>query len=234
MENQFAREEMVLGTSALEKLAKSRVIIFGAGGVGGFAAEAIARSGVGAIDIVDGDTVSLTNLNRQIIALHSTLGKPKATVMAERIRDINPLCRVNAHCIFFTEETAAAFDFQNYDYAVDCIDSVKDKIRIILAAKSADTPVISAMGAGNKINPSLFSVSDISKTSVCPLARVMRRELKARGVNHVKTIFSTEMPICAARAESQGEKRVPGSTAFAPAAAGILLASEVVRDLIAK
>ena len=235
MEHQFSREELIFGADGLERLKKARVIIFGVGGVGGFAAETLARSGVGAIDLVDSDTVSLTNLNRQIIALHSTLGRAKVDVMAERIRDINPDCAVETHRVFYTDENAAAFDFSAYDYAVDCIDTVAGKIQIVLEAQKAGIGVISAMGAGNKTHPELFAVADISKTSVCPLARVMRRELKARGVKKLKVVFSTEPPRKIALADDQRiGKRIPGSTAFTPAAAGILLASEVVRDLLEK
>jgi len=231
----FSRTALLLGEEALDRLAGARVIIFGIGGVGGHVAEALARSGVGALDLVDHDTVSLTNLNRQIVALHSTLGRYKVEVMAERALDINPDIQVKAHKCFYLPETAKNFDFSEYDYVVDCIDTVTGKLQIIEVAKAAGVPVISSMGAGNKLNPQLFQVADISKTKVCPLAKVMRRELKKRGITKVKVVYSTEEAVeqkgeCR---EEKGQRRsLPGSTAFVPSVAGLILAGEVVKDLI--
>ncbi len=219
----------------MEALAASRVAVFGIGGVGSFAAEALVRGGIGAIDIIDNDTVNITNLNRQLYALHSTIGRYKVDVAEERIHDINPLCRVTKHCLFYTPETANQFDFTLYDYVVDCIDTVTGKIQIVLQAQQSGTPVISSMGTGNKTDPSLLEVSDIYKTSVCPLARVMRRELKARGIKHLKTVYSRERVIQPAAGEYDADvsskKPVPGSTSFVPSSAGLLLAAEVIRYL---
>ena len=231
MEEQFSRTELIFGKERMEKLAASCVIVFGVGGVGGHVVEALVRSGLGAIDIVDNDVVSLSNLNRQIVALHSTVGKRKVDVAAERIRDINPNCSVTKHAVFFFPETSDGFDFSKYDYIVDCIDTVKGKIEIIQKAKAAGKPVISSMGAGNKVEPSKLRVADISETSVCPLARVMRHELKKRKITGVKCVFSTENAIEPCRTEYSGSKLVPGSNAFVPSVAGLLIASEVVKDL---
>lgn len=233
-ENPFGRTALLLGDEAMEKLAASRVIIFGIGGVGGHAAEALARSGIGSLDLVDHDRIALTNLNRQIVALHSTLGEYKVDVMEARIRDINPKVQVRGHRLFYLPETADQFDFRDYDYVVDCIDTVTGKLQIIEAAKAAGTRIISSMGAGNKLDPTLFRVADISKTSVCPLAKVMRRELKKRGISKVKVVYSTEeaVPIIGESMEDKGKRRVlPGSTAFVPSVAGLIIASEVVKDL---
>ena len=236
MLEQFARTKMVLGPEAMEKLARSRVAVFGVGGVGGYAVEGLARSGVGALDLVDSDVVSLTNLNRQIIAGMSTLGRWKVDVAAERIRDVNPACVVRVHKTFYIPGQSEEFDFTQYDYVVDAIDTVTGKIGLILGAQAAGTPVISAMGAGNKLDPSAFRAADIYETSVCPLARIMRRELRRRGVERLKVVYSTEpprTPVETLPPEELGQRRdVPGSTAFAPAAAGLLIASEVVKDLI--
>ena len=237
MQEQFARTAMLLGQAAVEKLAKSRVAVFGIGGVGGFACEALVRSGVGMLDIVDHDKVSLTNLNRQIIALHSTVGQYKTDVMASRIRDINPACKVNAHRMFFLPETEDSFAFEQYDYVIDAVDTVTAKIALVLRCGEAGTPIISSMGAGNKLNPSAFEVADIYATSVDPLARVMRRELKKRQVNALKVVYSKEKPLQDANAlpsaDTARKKAPPGSVAFVPSAAGLVLASEVVKDLIA-
>ncbi len=236
-DNPFARTRLLLGQEAMERLAESKVIIFGIGGVGGHAAEALARSGVGSLDLVDHDRVSITNLNRQIVALHSTVGRYKTEVMAERIRDINPRIHVKEHRLFYLPETADRFDFSQYDYIVDCIDTVTGKLQIIEAAKAAGKPVISSMGAGNKLDPTLFRVADISKTSVCPLAKVMRRELKKRGIKDVTVVYSTEepVPVVEESEEDKGMRRsLPGSTAFVPSVAGLILASRVVRDLTNK
>ena len=236
MENQFTRTELLLGADAMEKLRDSRVSIFGVGGVGGYVAEALARSGIGAFELVDRDVVSVTNLNRQIIATWKTIGRDKTEVMAERIADINPEAKVTLRKCFFLPETADQFDFSRYDYVVDAVDTVTAKIEIILRAQQAGVPVISSMGAGNKLDPSKFEVADIYKTSVDPLARVMRRELKKRGVRKLKVVYSKEEPMKPlGRIEADpeaGRKDVPGSSAFTPSAAGLLIASEVVKDLI--
>ncbi|MGN1420385.1 MAG: ThiF family adenylyltransferase [Eubacterium sp.] len=235
MPNQFSRTELLLGKEAVEKLSKSRVAVFGVGGVGGYTVEALVRSGLGNIDIVDNDTVSLTNLNRQIIALHSTVGKYKVDVLSDRIKDINPNCNVRAYKTFYTPETAGEFDFSDYDYVVDAIDTVKGKIELVMQAKEANVPIISSMGAGNKVDPTAFEVADISKTSVCPLARVMRYELRKRGINHLKVVYSREAPV-SPREESDevlsGGRQIPGSTAFVPSAVGLIIAGEVIKDLI--
>ena len=239
--NEFSRLQMTVGKEGLEKLSKSRVAVFGVGGVGGYVAEALVRSAIGAIDLIDNDTVSISNLNRQIIALHSTVGKYKVDVAKERFLDINPECKINAIRCFFTSETSSRFDFSSYDYVVDCIDTVSGKIQIVMQAKQAGVPVICSMGAGNKMNPALFEVADIYQTSVCPLARVMRRELKERGVEKLKVVYSKEKPIQPQYTEDElqqmmvaGAKRAPGSNAFVPATAGLLIASEVVKDLLLK
>ena len=237
MLHQFSRTELLLGAAAMERLGRARVAIFGIGGVGGHAAEALARSGVGHFVLVDSDTVALTNLNRQIVALHSTLGRYKTEVMRERILDINPQAQVTERRCFFLPETASEFDFSQYDYVVDAVDTVAAKIALVLAAQAAGTPIISSMGAGNKMNPAMFEAADIYQTSVCPLARVMRRELKARGVRSLKVIYSKEaplVPLAAADAEQKGTagRAAPGSNAFTPSVAGLILASEVVKDLV--
>lgn len=228
---QFSRTESVFGEAAMQKLAASRVIVFGIGGVGGYTAEALARSGVGALDIVDNDTVSITDINRQIIALHSTLERYKTDVAAERFADINPDCVVTAHKLFYLPETADAFDFTAYDYVVDAIDTVSGKLTIIEKAQACGVPVISAMGAGNKTDPTAFEVADIFSTSVCPLAKVMRKELKKRGIDHLKVVYSKEEPVISHHENKQG-KPVPASTAFVPSVAGLIMASEVIKDLI--
>lgn len=240
--NEFSRTELLIGQAALEKLQNSRVAIFGVGGVGGYVCEALVRSGVGHFDLIDNDTVSLTNINRQIIALHSTIGKLKVDVMKERMLDINPDVDVSVHPCFYLPETADQFDFSNYDYVVDAIDTVTGKIEIIVQADAHQVPVISSMGAGNKLNPVMMEVSDIYKTSVCPLARVMRRELKKRHIKHCKVVYSKEKAIQPSQAslekyvadseENFTKKSIPGSTAFVPSVAGLILASEVIKDLI--
>lgn len=225
---------MVLGKAAMQKLASARVAVFGIGGVGGYAVEALARCGIGAIDLIDNDRVSLTNLNRQIIATRSTLDRYKVDVAAERIADINPDCKVTAHKVFYMPDTAAQFDFTQYSYIVDAIDTVTGKIAIIENAKRCATPVISCMGTGNKTNPTAFEVADISKTSVCPLAKVMRRELKKRGISGVKAVYSKEEPVVPTETceEQTSRRSVPGSVAFVPSVAGLIIAGEVVKDLI--
>lgn len=240
--NEFSRTELLIGQAALEKLQNSRVAIFGIGGVGGYVCEALVRSGVGHFDLIDNDTVSLTNINRQIIALHSTIGKLKVDVMKERMLDINLDVDVSVHPCFYLPETADQFDFSNYDYVVDAIDTVTGKIEIIVQADAHQVPVISSMGAGNKLNPAMMEVSDIYKTSVCPLARVMRRELKKRHIKHCKVVYSKEKAIQPSQAslekygadseENFTKKSIPGSTAFVPSVAGLILASEVIKDLI--
>ena len=238
MLNQFSRTALLVGQGAIEKLQASRVAIFGIGGVGGYVAEALARSGVGCFDLIDNDTVALTNLNRQIIATHDTIGQPKVQVMAERIHAINPEAVVQVHQCFFLPENAHEFDFAQYEYVVDAVDTVAAKIAIIMAAKAANVPVISSMGAGNKMDPGKFQVADIFKTSVDPLARVMRQEMKKRVVKKLKVVYSTELPLTpvdaegACQAEAPQRRALPGSTAFTPSAAGLLLASEVMKDLI--
>ena len=232
--NQFERFELLLGTEALEKLNNSRVAVFGVGGVGGYTVEALARSGVGRLDLIDSDTVSLTNLNRQIIALHSTLGQYKTDVAAARVRDINPECEVTVHRMFYLPETAEQFDFTEYDYIVDAIDTVSGKLELALRAQEAGTPIISSMGTGNKLDPTVFEVADISKTSVCPLARVMRLECRKRGIKKLKVVYSKEQarkPL-SIPSESDGTRRsIPASTAFVPSVAGLIIAGEVIKDL---
>lgn len=248
MLNQFSRSQLVFGKDAMDILAQSRVAVFGIGGVGGYTVEALARSGVGALDLIDDDKVCLTNLNRQILATRSTVGKYKVEVAKERILDINPKCVVTTHQTFFMPDTKDQFDFSQYDYVVDAIDTVTGKMEIIRCARDAKVPVISAMGAGNKIDASAFRVADIYKTSVCPLARVMRRLCRKEGIKHLKVVYSQEEPIrpqedmsisCRAHcicppgtARKCPQRRdIPGSTAFAVAAAGMILAGEVVKDL---
>ena len=229
-ENQFERTALLLGKASVEKLAEKRVAVFGVGGVGGFVCEGLVRAGIGAIDIVDKDTVALSNINRQLIALHSTVGKNKVDVLEERLKDINKNLIIKKYKCFFLPETSETFDFREYDYVVDAIDTVTGKIELILKAKEAGVPIISAMGAGNKLDPTAFLVSDIYKTSVCPLARVMRRELKKRGVEKLKVVYSKEEPIKPQFEE--GEEVVPGSVSFVPPALGLIIAGEIVKDLI--
>lgn len=237
MINEFSRSALLLGDDGIEKLKKARVAVFGVGGVGSYAVEALARSGVGALDLIDDDVVSLTNINRQLIALHSTIGRAKTEVAAERIADINPECRVRTYRTFFTPETAAEFDFSEYDYIIDAIDTVSGKIALAVQAQEAGVPIISAMGAGNKLDPTAFEVADIYKTSVCPLARVMRRELKKRGVKKLKAVYSREEAMTP-KGDTQEEgaahkkRQTPGSVAFVPSVAGLIIAGEVIKDLI--
>ena len=238
IEKWCSRTESMLGSEAMEKLKSARVAVFGIGGVGGYATEALVRSGVGHLELIDHDTVSVSNLNRQIVALRSTIGKYKVDVMKERAEDINPEIEVVGHKCFYLPETAEQFDFSKYDYVVDCIDTVTGKLQLIEAAKNAGVPVISSMGAGNKLNPTAFEVADISKTSVCPLAKVMRRELKKRNIKNVKVVYSKEEPVVAKVAldsleeQTNVRRSVPGSLAFVPSVAGLILASEVIKDLI--
>ncbi len=234
MTDQFSRTQLLLGSEGMDRLKNARVAVFGVGGVGGFAAEALVRSGVGHIDLIDNDTVSLTNLNRQIIALHSTIGRYKTEVARERFLDINPELDINIYNIFYTPETSSMFDFTKYDLIIDAIDSVTGKIELVMQADKAGTEIICSMGAGNKLHPELFEIADIYKTSVCPLARVMRTELKKRGIKKLKVVYSKEPPIKPLpSSEDPGVRRsLPGSTSFVPSAAGLILAGEVVRTLI--
>lgn len=249
MLNQFSRTELLFGKEAMDRLRHSRVAVFGIGGVGGYAVEALVRSGIGEIDLVDDDKVCLTNLNRQIIATRKTVGKYKVDVMKERILEINPDCRVEVHKCFYLPETKDEFDFSNYSYVIDAVDTVTAKIQLVMQAKEAGTPIISSMGAGNKINPAEFEVADIYQTSVCPLAKVMRRELKKRQIQDLKVVYSKEKPvrpledmsvscrencICPPGTERKCTQRrdIPGSNAFVPSVAGLIIASEVIKDLI--
>ena len=235
MNEQFSRTRRLLGAAAMEALAKCRVAVFGIGGVGGHACEALVRSGVGTFDLIDDDAVSLSNLNRQIIATHRTLGRAKVEVMRERMLDINPDVEVRVHRRFLLPENAGEFPFDEYDYIVDAVDTVAAKLALAEAARDHGIPIISAMGAGNKLDPSRFRVSDISKTHTCPLSRVMRRELKKRGIEHLKVVWSDEPPMVPLEElpeEDCGARRaIPGSTAYVPAVAGLVLAGEVIRDL---
>ncbi len=248
MLNQFSRTELLFGKEAMEKLANARVAVFGVGGVGGFAVEALVRSGVGAFDIIDDDKVCLTNLNRQIIATRKTVGKYKVEVMKERILEINPKAQVTTHQCFYLPEEADKFDFSQYNYVIDAIDTVTAKIDLVVRAQEAGVPIISSMGAGNKLDPTKFEVADIYKTSVCPLAKVMRRELKARRVKKLKVVYSKEVArkpiddmsiscrtncICPPGAERKctDKRQIPGSTAFVPSVAGLIIAGEVIKDI---
>lgn len=248
MLNQFSRTELLFGAEAMEKLSAARVAVFGIGGVGSYTAEALVRSGVGAIDIIDDDRVCLTNINRQLFATRKTVGKYKTDVAEERLREINPDVKITAHRVFYTPETAGQFDFTQYDYVVDAIDTVTGKIGLIMQAKEAGTPIISSMGAGNKLDPTAFRVADIYSTSVCPLARVMRYELKKRGVKSLKVVYSKEKPIvpvedmaisCKAHCicppgtvrKCTARNQVPGSSAFVPPAVGLIIAGEVIKDI---
>ena len=233
MKEQFERTRILLGDAAIERLEQSAVAVFGVGGVGGFAVEALARAGIGRLLLVDGDVVSETNLNRQIIALRSTIGLPKVEVMAARIAEINPDCVVDARQLFYLPDTADEIELSGYDYVADCVDTVTAKLEIISRAKAAGVPVISAMGAGNKLDPTQFTVADISETAVCPLARVMRRELKKRGISDVRVVYSREE---ARRSETPSDasafrRSSPGSISFVPSAAGLILAGEIIRTL---
>lgn len=236
MQEMLTRTAMLLGEEAVEILEKSRVAVFGIGGVGGYVAEALARAGVGALDLIDNDVVCESNLNRQIIALRSTLGCPKVQVMAERIADINPLCKVNMRRCFYLPDTAKDFDFTQYSYVVDAIDTVTGKIQLVVQAKEAHVPIISCMGTGNKLNPTQLEIADVYKTSVCPLAKVMRKELKDRGVKELKVLYSKEVPqkpLEVPQKESDSSRRAtPGSVSFVPSVAGLIIASEVIKDLV--
>ena len=229
----FSRTELLLGEAAMEKLKNSRVAVFGIGGVGGYIVEALARSGVGSLDIIDNDAVSPSNINRQIIATHKTIGMDKVDVAKERILDINPEATVRTYKQFFTPDTSADFDFTQYDYVVDAIDTVTGKLELVMKAKEANVSIISSMGTGNKLDPTAFEVSDIYKTSVCPLARVMRNELRKRGVKKLKVVYSKETPATPffKTEEDVKNKRIPASVAFVPSVAGLIIAGEVIKDL---
>ena len=231
MPEQFSRTELLLGAEAMEKLYGSRVAVFGIGGVGGYVVEALARSGVGALDLVDNDKVALSNINRQIIATMKTVGMFKVDAAKERILDINPGCKVTVYKTFYMPDTADQFDFSQYDYVVDAIDTVTGKLTIIENAKKAGVPVISSMGAGNKLDAAAFEVADLYKTSVCPLAKVMRRECKKRGITSLKVVYSKEEPVKSSAVLSEGGRNIPGSIAFAPSSAGLVIAGEVIKDL---
>ena len=235
MKEQFLRTAMLLGEDAVARLQRARVAVFGIGGVGGYTVEALARSGVGQIDLVDNDTVSLSNINRQILATHSTVGMPKVEAAKARILDINPDCVVRTHQVFYTPETAGQFDFAEYDYIVDAIDTVTGKLALVERANEAGTPIICCMGTGNKLDASAFQVADISKTSMCPLARIMRKELGKRGIRHLKVVYSQEEALTPTGWEEEarllGKRQIPGSVPFVPGTAGLILAGEVIRDL---
>ena len=236
MIEQFSRIEILLGAEAMEKLYNARVAVFGIGGVGGYTVEALARCGVGALDLIDSDTVSVSNINRQILATHSTVGKLKVDVARARVLDINPNCDVKTYPCFYLPDTADQFDFTQYDYIVDCIDTVTGKLQLVERAVAAGTPIICSMGTGNKLDPSAFQVADISKTTMCPLARIMRKELKKRGINHLKVVYSQEEALTPVGTEEEcallGKRQIPGSTAFVPGTAGLILAGEVIKDII--
>lgn len=233
MNEQHSRTAALIGEAALDRLSRARVAVFGVGGVGGHLAEALARAGVGELDLIDGDVVSVSNINRQIIALHSTVGRPKVEVMAERIRDINPDCVVRTHHCLYLPENADEINLSVYDYVADAIDTVSAKLELCVRAKALDVPIIAAMGAGNKLDPSAFEVSDIAKTTVCPLARVMRLELRRRGIHHLKVVYSREAPVTSGTTDEDTHRRtVPASISFVPSAAGILMAAEIIKDLI--
>ena len=238
MNEQFFRSQMLLGRETMERLYRARVAVFGLGGVGGYVVEALARGGIGALDLIDNDTISLSNLNRQILAVHSTLGLSKAEAAKARVLDINPDCRVKTHQLFYTPETAGQFDFADYDYIVDAIDTVTGKLALVQQAWEAGTPIISCMGTGNKLDAAAFQVADISKTSMCPLARVMRKELGKRGIRHLKVVYSQEEAVTPQGWEEEaaalGKRQIPGSMSYVPGAAGLILAGEVIKDLAEK
>ena len=235
MNEQFLRTAMLLGEEAVEKLQKARVAVFGIGGVGGYTVEALARAGIGSIDVIDSDTVSRSNINRQLLATHSTVGMPKVEAAKMRILDINPDCIVRTHAVFYTPETADGFDFSDYDYIVDAIDTVTGKLALVERANAAGTPIICCMGTGNKLDASAFQVADISKTSMCPLARIMRKELGKRGIKHLKVVYSQEEALTPTGWEEEaaalGKRQIPGSVSFVPGATGLILAGEVIKDI---
>ena len=235
MNEQFLRTAMLLGEEAVQRLQEARVAVFGIGGVGGYTVEALARSGIGQMDLIDSDTVSHSNINRQLLATHSTVGMPKVEAARARILDINPDCIVRCHQVFYTPETADQFDFRDYHYIVDAIDTVTGKLALVERAAEAGTPIICCMGTGNKLDASAFQVADISKTSMCPLARIMRKELSKRGIKHLKVVYSQEEALTPTGWEEEaaalGKRQIPGSVAFVPGAAGLILAGEVIKDI---
>ena len=234
----YSRTELLLGSEAMKKLKNAKVAVFGLGGVGGYVVEALARSGVGALTLVDHDTISMTNINRQLLATRQTVGQQKAQAAAERAMSINPEMQIDVRCGFFGPDTAAQYDFTQYDYVVDAIDTVTGKLALVSTAQAAGTPIISCMGTGNKLDPTRFQIADISKTSVCPLARIMRKECAKRGIRHLKVLFSTEDPIPSDPSVltdeelPEGRRALPGSVAFVPSVAGLIIAGEVVKDII--
>ena len=236
MPEQFSRTGLLLGGEAVERLRRARVAVFGLGGVGGYTVEALARAGVGQLDLIDRDTISLSNLNRQILATHRTLGMEKTEAARQRVLEINPEAVVRVYPVFYTPDTAADFDFTQYDYIVDAIDTVTAKLAMVEQAQAAGTPIICCMGTGNKLDPTRFQVADLAKTSVCPLARVMRRELGKRGIRHVKVVYSQEEALTPTGWEEEaaalGKRQIPGSVSFVPGAAGLILAGEVIKDLV--
>lgn len=232
---QFFRTQMLLGEPAMERLQKARVAVFGLGGVGGYVVEALARSGVGQLDLIDNDTISISNLNRQILATYATLDMPKTEAARKRVAEINPACQVNTYALFFGPDTESQFDFTQYDYIVDAIDTVTGKLALVQKAHNAGTPIISCMGTGNKLDAAAFQVADIAKTSMCPLARVMRKELKKRGIAHLKVVYSQEEAQTPTGWEEEaaaiGKRQIPGSLSYVPGAAGLILAGEVIKDI---
>ena len=235
MKEQFLRTAMLMGEDAVARLQKARVAVFGIGGVGGYTVEALARSGIGRLDLIDSDTVSLSNINRQLLATHSTVGMPKVEAAKRRVLDINPDALVQTWPVFYTPDTADQFDFTQYDYIVDAIDTVTGKLALVERAHAAGTPIICCMGTGNKLDASAFEVADISKTSMCPLARIMRKELGKRGIRHLKVVYSKEEALTPTGWEEEaaalGKRQIPGSVAFVPGAAGLILAGEVIKDI---
>ena len=235
MNEQFLRTAMLLGQEALTRLQKARVAVFGLGGVGGYTVEALARSGIGQLDLIDNDTISLSNVNRQLLATHSTVGMDKTEAAKQRVLDINPDCVVRTHKVFYTPETADQFDFSEYDYIVDAIDTVTGKLALVQRAYGVGKPIICCMGTGNKLDASAFQVADISKTSMCPLARIMRKELGKRGIKHLKVVYSQEEALTPTGWEEEaaaiGKRQIPGSVSFVPGAAGLILAGEVIKDI---
>ena len=237
MENRFSRTEILIGKENMKKLENAHVAVFGVGGVGGYVVEALARSGIGTLDLIDNDKVSLTNINRQIIATTSTVGKYKVDVAKDRVLDINPKATVNIYKTFYLPETAEQFEFSQYDYVVDAIDTVTGKLQLVEQANESSVPIISSMGAGNKMDPTAFEVADVYQTSVCPLAKVMRRELKKKGIKKLKVVYSKEKALTPqeiVEEEIHGKRQTPGSNAFVPSVVGLIIASEVIKDIIKK
>ena len=238
MREEILRTGMLLGEAAMDRLAAARVAVFGLGGVGGYAVEALARSGIGALDLIDHDTVSRSNINRQILATQSTVGLPKVEAARRRVLDINPEAKVTAWPVFYNAETAERFDFTRYDYIIDAIDTVTGKLALVEGAMAANTPIICCMGTGNKLDASAFEVEDISKTTMCPLARIMRKELSKRGIKHLKVVYSQEEALTPTGWEEEaaalGKRQIPGSVSFVPGAAGLILAGEVIKDIAGK